>query len=78
MNPDITMGSLIGAGIMLFVMAIGLAVYQDHEHTQFLREHGCQLVAKAETGRNVRHGKTYSPEVVKTYECADGIRREFE
>ena len=63
--------------IALFIGIICLAGYQQHERTVFLREHGCQLVTKAETGRQILVGKLERTEYVYVYECVDGDRTEL-
>ena len=63
--------------VALFVGVICLAIYQSHEHTVFLEQHGCQLITKAETGRQIPVGKLEHTEYVYVYECADGDRTEL-
>lgn len=66
-----------GACIAFLMFAIGGAIYSDHQHTEFLRTHGCQLLTEAPTGRKVYCGKAcYRPEKVYVYECLDGTRTE--
>lgn len=62
--------------LVVIFSIIGFAIYQDHLHTVFLREHGCQIVYEHETGRTVHSGKTSHAEVITLYECADGNRTE--
>lgn len=60
-------------------LAFGFATYQMNEHEKFLREHGCQLLTEAETGRRVYCGKAcFRSEYVYVYECADGTRTEVD
>jgi hypothetical protein len=67
---------IFSASIMaLLVGLICAAVYQDHEHTVFLEQHGCQLLTRAPTGRQRLVGKLLEDEYV--YECKDGDRTEI-
>jgi hypothetical protein len=70
-------GVFVSGMVALFLGVICLAVYQSHEHAVFLREHGCQLVTKAETGRQILVGKLERTEYVYVYECVDGDRTEI-
>jgi hypothetical protein len=70
-------GIFVSGMVALCVGVICLVIYQQHEHTVFLREHGCQLITKAETGRQILVGKMERTEYVYVYECADGDRTEI-
>lgn len=65
--------SLLLAGMVLFM---GFGLYKCYQHEQFLKEHGCQLLAEAPTGRTRLVGKITRAERVYVYECADGTRTE--
>lgn len=63
--------------ILAMLFPIGWTLYHNHQHTEFLRAHGCQLITATPTGRWFMHGKAgYQPEYVYVYECADGMRTE--
>jgi hypothetical protein len=68
---------LIWIGVMLVCVMLISSIHQANEHARFLRSHGCQMLTKAPTGRQVYCGKACSePEYVYVYECADGTRTE--
>jgi hypothetical protein len=70
-------GVLLCVMVGAFVILIGWALYQEHEHQKFLEQHGCQVYFQAKTGHSVQTGKTSHEEVVTVYECADGKRMEL-
>ena len=68
--------AIFAAAIVALFGLVAYALYEGYEHTKFLEAHGCQLLVKAPTGRDVRVGKTSRTEYVWMYECADGDRTE--
>ncbi len=73
-NPE----SVLATVLVLVVIALFAgAIHQANVHEAFLKSHGCQLLTKASTGREVYCGKAcFAPEYVYVYECADGTRTE--
>jgi len=55
-----------------------MSIKENAEHEKFLKQHGCQLLMSAETGRTHLVGKITHHEKVYVYECADGTRTEVE
>jgi hypothetical protein len=56
---------------------VGYALYKQHQHNEFLREHGCQKQVELLTGQTVQVGKLRANETIIIYECADERRVEF-
>jgi hypothetical protein len=58
-----------------FALVLGLSWWVTEPHRRELREHGCQLIHESETGRITGKGHH---ELVRVYECADGMRTELD
>lgn len=64
-------------GVLTVGAVLAINIHADRQHEAFLKSHGCQLLTKAPTGRQVYCGKACSrDEHVYVYECADGLRTE--
>ncbi|MBY4730756.1 hypothetical protein K6V90_09450 [Cupriavidus pauculus] len=68
---------LIALGLVL-IWAMYASWKWNHEHAEFLRVNGCQVVKETETGRRVRSGKTTRAEIMTLYECSGGDRVEID
>jgi hypothetical protein len=51
---DVVLSTLMALIIILFIFmifAVGIGIRASIKHTQFLKDHGCQLLTEAPTGR---------------------------
>ena len=70
--------AFLAALVGFLIFAVVMSIKENAEHEKFLKQHGCQLLMSAETGRTHLVGKITHHEKVYVYECADGTRTEVE
>ena len=76
-DGDIQYAAFTALIVVFFIAYAAIIGVKKSEHDAFLREHGCQLLTEANTGRQVYCGKAcFRPEKVYVYECAEGTRTE--
>ena len=63
------------SGVVAIITLLTLGTMHEMDHERFLKQNGCQLIHKSETGRYHWVGKLRENEQIFVYECANNVTR---